>query len=172
MTRPAPASKCRDAPSRERNSPVHSSTTSTPNPSHGNWAGSAIFKISIEQLTPCLVTFKKVRDGNVRVCCITSTLALNRPCVLSKRSKCASNSGSAISLIATIFTCGHNDSSIHARNTLRPIRPKPLMAMFKAVEFNDTGWLSTKFVTHLSISHFSNSTFQDNALCTCCVAMQ
>src|SRR4051794_13349890 len=113
MTFLAPASRCLAASSRLVNRPVDSITTSTPRSSHGSAAGSR----SASTLTSRPSTVIDPPDS--------ATSPGNGPYTESYLSRCASVFESVMSLTATISMSALD--SCAARNTLRPIRPKPLI---------------------------------------------
>src|SRR5919202_2186602 len=113
ITLRAPASRCLAASSRLVNRPVDSITTSTPRSPHGNWAGS----FSASTLTS--------RPSTTSAPSRTSTVPGNGPNTESYLSRWPSVAASVMSLTATISTSASD--SCAARNTLRPMRPKPLM---------------------------------------------
>ena len=113
MTFFAPASRCLAASSRFVNRPVDSITTSTPRSPHGRAAGS----FSERTLTS--------RPSTVSAPSPASTAPGNGPYTESYLSRCASVPASVMSLTATTSMSALD--SLAARNTLRPMRPKPLI---------------------------------------------
>src|ERR1700693_340617 len=65
---------------------------------------------------------------------LATTVPGKRPSTLSYLSRWASMSGVVMSLTATISRSG--ERSLAARNTLRPIRPKPLMPILTPMRDN------------------------------------
>src|SRR3954453_1217762 len=109
----APASRCLAASSRLVNRPVDSITTSAPRSPHGSCAGS----FSASPLTS--------RPSIASAPSRTSTVPLKGPKTESYLSRCASVPASVMSLTPTISMSASD--SCAARNTLRPMRPKPLI---------------------------------------------
>src|SRR5271166_2642700 len=120
MTRLAPAVRSIAALSRAVNLPVHSIPMSTPSCLYGNSAGSLI-AVTLILYPPTTIMSPS-----------TTTSWGKRPCTVSKRSRCALVSTGPRSLIETTSTSLRPDSTI-ARNTSRPMRPKPLIATFVAI---------------------------------------
>src|SRR4051794_9661707 len=115
----APASRCLAASSRLVNRPVDSITTSAPTSSQGRSAGSLSENTwsSLPSIT--------------RPSSVASTSPGNGPRIESYLIRCARVSLSVMSLTPT-----HSMSSPRAcaaRNTLRPMRPKPLMPALRAI---------------------------------------
>src|SRR5215210_4770044 len=113
MTFLAPASRCLAASSRLVNRPVDSMTTSAPRSLQGSAAGS----FSDSTLTS--------RPSTEIAPSLSATSPGNGPNTESYLSRCASVFESVMSLTATISMSALD--SCAARNTLRPIRPKPLI---------------------------------------------
>src|SRR5215212_6948993 len=109
----APAARCLAASSRLVKKPVDSITTSAPRSPHGRSAGSR----SESTLTSRPSTVIDPPDS--------ATSPGNGPYTESYLSRCASVFESVMSLTATISMSALD--SCAARNTLRPIRPKPLI---------------------------------------------
>src|SRR5215207_11414917 len=109
----APAARCLAASSRLVNRPVDSITTSAPRSPQGRAAGSR----SESTLTS--------RPSTTREPSFSSTSPGNGPNTESYFRRCASVLESVMSLTATISMSALD--SCAARNTLRPIRPKPLI---------------------------------------------
>ncbi len=126
ITRLAPAVRCAAALSREVKMPVHSIATSTPRALCGNSAGFLI-AVTLIVWPPVLIVSPS-----------TTTSAGKRPCTLSKRRRCAFVSTGPRSLIATTSMSLRPDSTM-ARRTLRPMRPKPLIATLTAIVQNSSG---------------------------------
>src|SRR5271166_4929095 len=120
MTRLAPAVRSIAALSRAVNLPVHSIPMSTPSCLYGSSAGSLI-AVTLILYPPTLIMSPS-----------TTTSWGKRPCAVSKRSRCALVSTGPRSLMETTSTSLRPDSTI-ARNTSRPMRPKPLIATFVAI---------------------------------------
>src|SRR3954471_21316023 len=115
ITFEAPAARCFEAPSRLVKKPVDSSTTSAPRSFHGRLAGSRSASTRIS--SP--FTTMPASDA--------STWPLKRPSTESYLRRCASVFASVRSLMATMSSFTPRASA--ARKKLRPIRPKPLMAI-------------------------------------------
>src|SRR3954469_17478225 len=113
ITFSAPASRCLAASSRLVNRPVDSITTCTPRSPHGSAPGSR----SESTLTS--------RPSTTSEPSCSTTSPGKRPNTESYLSRCASVLESVMSLTATISMSALD--SCAARNTLRPIRPKPLI---------------------------------------------
>src|ERR1022692_1512840 len=116
----APPFRCRAAPSRLRNFPVDSITTSAPSLPQSICAGSR--SDSTAMGVPSMIS----ESG------VCSTVRPSRPKVESKASRCASVPASVMSLTAT--TCRSVRSSASRVNT-RPIRPKPLIPTLVVICF-------------------------------------
>ncbi|VEW12776.1 Uncharacterised protein [Moraxella caviae] len=129
MTCFAPAMRCKFAALYERKCPVHSSTTSMRKSCHGKSLGFFWFKSKISMVLASFVNVSTAPLTSLRTLACTP-VADNLPCVLSNFSKCSKVSASHTSLMATICTRSHSVSSRckYARKTLRPMRPKPLIA--------------------------------------------
>src|SRR5215211_6923921 len=115
----APASRCFAASSRAVNRPVDSTTTSAPTSSQGRAAGSRSenTRSSLPSIT--------------RPLSVASTSPGNGPRIESYLIRWAS-----VSLSVMSFTPTHSMSAPRAcaaRNTLRPMRPKPLMPALRAI---------------------------------------
>ena len=117
----APPAMCAPAFAFEVNKPVHSITTSTFSADHGSFAGSR----SANTLIRSPLTIKSPAS--------TATSKGKRPCAVSYCSRCALVSASPKSLIATISNSPLRPLSNSARAMLRPIRPKPLIAILIAI---------------------------------------
>src|SRR5215213_9956997 len=117
----APASRCLAASSRLVKKPVDSITTSAPRSPHGRADGSR---------SESTLTSRPSTDSEP-FCSATSPG--NRPYTESYFRRCASVLESVMSLTATISMSALD--SCAARNTLRPIRPKPLIPTR-----TDMGW--------------------------------
>src|SRR5215217_3791461 len=109
----APASRCLAASSRFVKKPVDSITTSAPRSPHGRAAGSR---------SESTLTSRPSTDSEPPC---SATSPGNGPYTESYLSRCASVLESVMSLTATISMSALD--SCAARNTLRPIRPKPLI---------------------------------------------
>ena len=116
-TRLAPAARCAEAFSLVVKMPVHSSAISTPSALCGRSLGSRTAVTLIGPRPTSIVSPETV------------TVPGKRPWTLSKRKRCALVSTGPRSLIATTSMSLRFDSMI-ARSTLRPMRPKPLIATF------------------------------------------
>src|SRR4051812_19498039 len=113
MTFLAPASRCFAASSRLVKKPVDSITTSAPRSPHGSCAGS--FSASTLTSRPSIASAPSR----------TSTVPGKGPKTESYLSRWPSVPASVMSLTATISMSASD--SCAARNTLRPMRPKPLI---------------------------------------------
>src|SRR6478752_2574688 len=114
-TRLAPAVRCAEALSFAVKRPVHSSAISTPRAFQGSFEGSR----SAETLILPLPRSSESPS--------TVTVPGKRPCTESKRSRWALVSTGPRSLMPTTSISLRPDSAM-ARNTLRPMRPNPLIA--------------------------------------------
>src|SRR5215210_430662 len=119
MTFFAPASRCFAASSRFVNRPVDSITTSAPASPHGRAPGSRSAK-----------TFSS-SPSTMRASSVYSTSPWKGPRIESYLSRWASVFVSVMSLTPTQSMSAPRAWA--ARNTLRPMRPKPLMPAFKAM---------------------------------------
>src|SRR5215218_7716894 len=119
MTFFAPAARCFAASSRFVNSPVDSTTTSAPASPHGSAPGSRSAN-----------TFSS-SPSTIRLSSVYSTSPWNGPRIESYLSRWASVFGSVRSFTPTQSISAPRAWA--ARNTLRPMRPKPLMPAFKAM---------------------------------------
>src|SRR3954469_19744981 len=110
----APAAKCLEAFSLSVNRPVLSSTNSTPRSFHGSFSGSLIAETLI------------VLPFTTRASGFASTVPGKGPWTESYFNRCASVLVSVMSLTPTnsISVCL---AIVAARNTLRPMRPNPLI---------------------------------------------
>src|SRR3954447_24884717 len=113
MTFFAPASRCLAAASRFVNRPVDSITTSAPRSPHGSAAGSRSERTFTSRPSTTIPPSR------------SSTSPGNGPKTESYLSRWASVPESVMSLTATISMSALD--SCAARNTLRPMRPKPLI---------------------------------------------
>src|SRR5260221_11561551 len=120
MTRLAPASRCLAAASRLVKMPVHSSATSTLRSFHGSFAGS---RSAVTWILPLPAS---IQSPPVVISCG------KRPCTLSYLSKCALDATGPRSLTPTTWMSLRLFSAA-ARNTSRPMRPKPLIATLTAI---------------------------------------
>ena len=117
MTRFAPALMCLPAPSRSRNTPVHSKTMSTPRSAQGRFSGSRSLK--------CLKVMSPTRTPSS----VHSGFFFQVPKFESYFNKCTDVSLSEGSLIATSSNWSLKLSRM-IRQTARPILPKPFIATF------------------------------------------
>ncbi len=114
MTFLAPALRCFSDPSRSRNTPVDSITTSTCKSAHGRLAGSRSEKVFIS--LPLIL---------IESLPLTSISARQGPYIESCLRRCTRSAVGDVSLIATIST---RSAMRFARRKARPIRPSPLIA--------------------------------------------
>src|SRR5919107_2504920 len=115
----APASRCLAASSRFVKKPVDSITTSAPTSPQGSADGSRSEK-----------TFSS-SPSTIRLSSVKSISPWNGPRIESYLRRCASVFGSVRSFTPTQSMSA--PWAWAARNTLRPMRPKPLMPAFKAI---------------------------------------
>src|SRR5215203_3194801 len=119
ITFSAPASRCLAASARAVKKPVDSITTSTPRSPQGRAAGSRSER-TLTSSPPAMIVLPS-----------TSTPPGKRPRIESYLSRWAIVSVSTRSLTATKSMSAF--ASLAARKTLRPMRPKPLMPTFTAM---------------------------------------
>src|SRR3954469_20587202 len=120
MTFFAPALRCFAALSRSVKRPVDSITTSAPTSDHGRSAGSRSAK-TLSSLPSTTIASS-----------VCSTVPLNGPRIESYFRRWASVLVSVMSLTPTQSMSA--PAACAARNTLRPMRPKPLIPAFSAIQ--------------------------------------
>jgi hypothetical protein len=123
ITLRAPAVRWTVSCSREVNTPVHSSTTSTFLAFHGSFDGS--FSAETDTTVPSMEM-----PPSTALTSRSRYPSENVPCTVSRRSRYASMSAPVRSLMWTNSNAGLPHP---ARSTLRPMRPNPLMAMRTAM---------------------------------------
>src|SRR4051794_9130901 len=128
MTFFAPASRCLAASSRFVNSPVDSITTSAPASLQGRFAGSRSAK-----------TFSSL-PSTTSACSVCSTVPGKRPRIESYLSRVASVFVSVMSFTPTQSMSAPRACA--ARNTLRPMRPKPLMPACRGIGRSFACWIA------------------------------
>lgn len=72
--------------------------------------------------------------ANKQLLALLTDIQAKRPWLVSYFNKCAMPAASASSLIATTVISARRPDSYRARTTLRPMRPKPLIAMRMVID--------------------------------------